>query len=366
MALRRKLKGAFRALLQKGGHTAADRDLSYLRPICFAIPEENIVEEIPQKERCLAYNIPGIKETYIYRDEREYYRAYGQSYFAITMKKRGWDCLRHYEILASGCVPYFLGLESCPPATLQAFPKQLVLKARQLGGVPNLEEGEDLRNLRFDIDFSHFDLSRYYALLETLIGYTRKYLTTKALARYVLEQCGLPLSGSYLVLRACHPRGKFKADYQRDLLIHGLYAVGATVYTYPQFSYLYDTFPKDALERVYGKGFSYARRIRYPSYSMSLDSIKAKIKQKVFDGIIYTTQSNLPIEIDATPFFDLILGRYSEESLVFVDGSDKDYTGYCDRIKAWKCFKREIPVDLEYDRPLESASDDDSQARAAI
>jgi hypothetical protein len=342
MGLLHNLKKAGQTLVQKGDYTA-EKDLIYPRPICFAVPEENIVEKIPDKVWSLAHNIPGIKETYIYTDEKEYYQGYGQSYFAITKRKQGWDCLRHYEILASGCIPYFLGLENCPPPTLHNFPKQLVSTARQIPGVPNIEEDKDLRNLRFDIDFSRFDLPRYYALLEELLEYTRKYLTTKALASYVLEQCGLPLSGAYLVLRACHPKGKFKVDYQRDLLIHGLHAVGATVYTYPEFSYLYDTFPKEELEKIYGKGFSYARRIRYPSYSMSLDAIKAKIKQKLFAGIIYTTQSNLPIDFDTTPFFRLIGRLYSEAQIVFVDGRDKDHIDYCDCIKAWNCFKREIP-----------------------
>jgi hypothetical protein len=343
MGLWRKLKGAIGAPFHKVGHTASEYPF-YLRPICFAIPEENIVEEIPEKERPLAYNIPGIKETYIYTDEKDYYQGYAQSYFAITMRKQGWDCLRHYEILASGCIPYFLGLESCPPATLHAFPKQLVATARQLAGVPNIEGTEDLRDLRFDIDFSCFDSHSYYVLLRQLVDYTRKYLTTKALARYVLEECRLPLSGSYLVLRACHPKGKFKVDYQRDLLMHGLHAAGATVYTYPEFSYLYDTFPKDGLAKIYGRGFSYARRIRHPSYCMSLEAIKAKITQKSFDGIIYTTQSNLPIDVSSTPFFRLILRRYSDEEIVFVDGRDKHDMDYCDPIKAWNCFKREIPI----------------------
>jgi hypothetical protein len=29
-------------------------------------------------------------------------------------KKGGWDCLRHYEIIGNGCMPYFENIEKCP------------------------------------------------------------------------------------------------------------------------------------------------------------------------------------------------------------------------------------------------------------
>lgn len=43
------------------------------------------------------------KNTYIFENEEEYYNDYKKSLFAITRKKGGWDCMRHYEILACGC-----------------------------------------------------------------------------------------------------------------------------------------------------------------------------------------------------------------------------------------------------------------------
>ena len=36
---------------------------------------------------------------------------YSNSIFAITNKKLGWDCLRHYEILMNGCVPLYLDIK---------------------------------------------------------------------------------------------------------------------------------------------------------------------------------------------------------------------------------------------------------------
>ena len=57
---------------------------------------------IPEKDLDFAFLIPGRGETYIYQTEPEYYENYQRAYFALTCKKGGWDCMRHYEILASG------------------------------------------------------------------------------------------------------------------------------------------------------------------------------------------------------------------------------------------------------------------------
>lgn len=44
--------------------------------------------------------------SYSYDTEAEYNKQYSESYFAVSSKKAGWDCLRHYEIIAAGCIPY--------------------------------------------------------------------------------------------------------------------------------------------------------------------------------------------------------------------------------------------------------------------
>ena len=49
---------------------------------------------------------------------------YSNSIFAITNKKLGWDCLRHYEILMNGCIPLFFNIEDCPKLILKTLPKE--------------------------------------------------------------------------------------------------------------------------------------------------------------------------------------------------------------------------------------------------
>jgi hypothetical protein len=102
-------------------------------PIHFAIPTEKIGTLRPlTKNKILAHIDPRDRSTYVYSTEKEYYSDYASSLFAYTMKKGGWDCLRHYEIMANGCIPVFLGIGDCPATTLVNLPKPELLEALDL------------------------------------------------------------------------------------------------------------------------------------------------------------------------------------------------------------------------------------------
>jgi len=135
-------------------------------PINFSIPGELIVSMSPLKSKWLARLIPGDPQTYIYRKEQEYYSDYQNSIFGMTRKKAGWDCLRHYEILMNGCIPYFHNISHCPENTLVTFPKEIIHETNFL-----FEKGED---------FDH------RKIIENLLDYTRENLTTMNLIRYLI------------------------------------------------------------------------------------------------------------------------------------------------------------------------------------
>jgi len=137
-------------------------------PISFAIPAEKIVNAIPKKERDWAINYPGKLYTYVHQTEASYYSDYQASKFAATFKKEGWDCLRHYEILANGCLPYFKDIEECPAETMVNFPKHIVsdIKRKIEGNTPIPE-------------------TEYQELVNVLLDYTRTHLTTQALIKYI-------------------------------------------------------------------------------------------------------------------------------------------------------------------------------------
>ena len=99
-------------------------------PISFSIPEEKIWEDIKNKkikdfpvymvDKEVASNISesvfsAIRaDNYCFFSEEEYYHDLSQSRFGITTKRGGWDCLRHYELAANGCVLCFRDLDLKP------------------------------------------------------------------------------------------------------------------------------------------------------------------------------------------------------------------------------------------------------------
>jgi hypothetical protein len=139
-----------------------------LLPITFGIPTSKLAIPNTHKTQRYATCIPGQPETYIFKSEQPYYEDYQKSYYGVTMKKAGWDCMRHYEILGNYCIPYFIGLEDCPQNTLTNLPKELLLEAREL--------------------VHSFDESKYFSILDELFEYTKSHLTTKELAKSILEK----------------------------------------------------------------------------------------------------------------------------------------------------------------------------------
>jgi len=103
----------------------------FMRTINFAIAKSKCRTDRADKTKLVATVIPFHPNTYVFKVEKEYYDDYAQSMFAITRKKSGWDCMRHYEILANRCVPYFVDIEACPPNIMLTLNKQLLLEIKQ-------------------------------------------------------------------------------------------------------------------------------------------------------------------------------------------------------------------------------------------
>ena len=143
------------------------KEIEGVYPIQFAIPEESIIKYKPEKVQYFGTVIPYNLKTYVFNNEENYYEDYAKSYFGMTCKKQGWDCLRHYEIMMNYCFPYFKDLENCPPLTMFRMPKKLIIKAM-----------EELHSNIFDYYEDFMD--------ELMFNLTDK-LTTKKMAQYLLE-----------------------------------------------------------------------------------------------------------------------------------------------------------------------------------
>jgi len=145
-------------------------------PISFAFPKVKIQTPLP-KTRAWSNVQPGWGAQYVHHTEQDYYNDYRQSLFGRTTKKSGWDCMRHYEIMACRCIPYFADLDGAPRNLMTTLPRDLLLHAKRrvdeqgveyfMPGQPGWNEYQELEQKIFD----HFLAN----------------CTTGSLAKYVLD-----------------------------------------------------------------------------------------------------------------------------------------------------------------------------------
>jgi hypothetical protein len=287
-----------------------------LHPISFSIPEEHIVSAVPAKTRAIAYISPHDRSTYIYKDQASYYKGYQDSWFGSTMKKAGWDCMRHYEILANGCIPFFVDIKSCPASIMTTFPKQLVYKAMHID--PHLPH-------------NHAKLT---AIIEQLLAYTRQHLTTRATALYVLRTINAPVQPKVLMINGM----ALQPDYLRCLLAHGLrQELGSNFIEVPRLPHLYTDFPVDQLPSLYGMGFSYARLLDATAdQQIDRTNIPERIKCKEFDYIIYgSVHRNQSL-------WDLVVANYPANRIIWLCGEDTHSCEFQQTDVPYHFFMREL------------------------
>lgn len=274
-------------------------------PIGFSIPESKIVRTIPPKERDFATAVPGDPNTYIFKEEDEYNEDYQRSYFGVTRRKGGWDCLRHYEILANGCIPYFVDLDSCDPNTLYFFPKELIQEAMRLPGVSYLK-----------IDHELFDIAQYEEMLEKLLDYTRKHLTTKAMAQYLLETLNYSGCGKVLFLT-----GHSGVDYLQFLIGGGLKELlRGNLIDAARLDPIYTDYVIVDRGYLYGRGINYTKVVE--DCLTDRENIEERIKNREFELVIYSAVHR------SLPFYDLVLQTYPAEKIAYLCGEDWHPCGY--------------------------------------
>ena len=274
-------------------------------PICFGIPESKIVSKVPPKTLTFAKIIPGNLKTYIYDSEATYYKGYQDAYYGFTWKKAGWDCMRHYEILANGCVPYFPNLKSSHIKTMFRLPRELITEAMQLPGVAY-----------GTIDFTKFDQEKYDLIANKLLDYTRTHLTTRSIAQYVLDTMGYSGQGKVLFLG----ENIRTPDYLKTTVLIGLKEIlGDKVVDYPREDYIYTDYPKNSLV-LYGKGFSYAKTI--VDTPIDRTNIKQRIENKEFELIIYGYVHH------GRSFYKSVLQHYPAAKIAYLCSSERHKCEY--------------------------------------
>ena len=264
-------------------------------PISFCIPESKIIKHIPYKTKIFGSIIPGNSNTYIFNDESLYYADYQSAVFGITRKKAGWDCMRHYEILANGCIPFFYNLEDCPAATMTHFPKRLIIEAAKL-----IYSIEDLNNINIQ------------NIIKELTEYTRQHLTTKAMAEYVIKT--ISQSSATKILFFTHSQ---YPDYLRDQVLHGFKAIFKNnCHDFPKINHMYTDYTDNTLN-LYGRGFSYTKILEPQDHNpQTSEDIINNIKNKFYDFIVYGVSDR------GLPFWDHVNSHYPKENIIIMCGED--------------------------------------------
>jgi hypothetical protein len=275
-----------------------------LFPITFSIPKEKICDISIQKTKILSNLIPGKVSTYIYNTEQEYYNEYQESYFAITTQKAGWDCLRHYEILANRCVPLFINIDECPINTLFLFPKKLLFEAINLYN--NKFANKKINELTIE------DINEYAILQNKLLEYTKNYLTTDKIAKYILQKTNHENINKILYLSQ-----DVGPDYLRCLTLHGFKSIfGSDCHDYPKIPHIYKS-QNINYANLYGKGMTYTNLLEQYVHDSSLDTnVVNNIKNKYYDIVIYGSYHR------GMPYYDLICSIYKPNEIILLCGED--------------------------------------------
>jgi hypothetical protein len=152
-------------------------------PIWFAVPKEKFNFDC-SKKKLFSNNIPAhSRQNYFHFTENSYYSDFGESYFAITCKKGGWDCMRHYEIMSQGTLPYFIDIDHAPLQTMPLINRDFCQEVRNLIDIEyNLWQGINL-NILSEIK----DFSKYQSLRSLMISTAAELYNTETLGKYIIN-----------------------------------------------------------------------------------------------------------------------------------------------------------------------------------
>lgn len=204
-------------------------------PISFSYPSEPL-PLAPHPAHLIAPIIPGLP--YSFADERTYLETYAGAFLGVTHRKAGWDCFRHLEILASGAVPLMLDAEGIPGYAMVHYPTDALRAVRdsvsRTGGAPSDTVREAFR------------------------AWFGRHLTSRVLARYILESAGLDDDARVLFVDERLP---VMPDYQSVLTLIGLQQLLGTRcdVAFPV-DYIYEDTRVDTAQ-LYGRGFGYSRAL---------------------------------------------------------------------------------------------------------
>ena len=260
-----------------------------LWPISFSYPG-NPMSINSHPTQIVADIVPGFP--YSFDDELSYMGAYHQAYMGLTKRKAGWDCFRHVEILAAGCIPLMPDVASIPTFSMVHYPKSAMAQAakhmRHGGGIPNPDARRAFRK--------HFEVN----------------LTSVSMARYLLRAAGLSNAQRILFVDAALPQA---ADYQSVVTLLGLKQLrGSECHVRHPVEYVYsDT--QERTSQLYGRGFGYTRLLA-PELRSSTEHDGTSPNPADFDALVVGSVSRNSKQARA------LLQQFAPERTVWIHGED--------------------------------------------
>jgi len=255
-------------------------------PISFSIP--SLIPLNPHPTQLVSPILPGYP--YSFDAETEYVTKYSEGYFALTHRKAGWDCFRHVEIMASGSVPLMPDSAEIPKFAMVHYPKnaftQIASKVRNADGRPSEELRANLREF-----FTH-------------------HLTTKAMARYLLNTAKVPEGASVLFLDHNLPTNPEYLSTLTAIGLKELLGVRCTIHHTSDFLYSNST---RSTSQFYGRGFGYVKKLdpalRCPDHNRE---ISAENFDYVVIGSVTRNQE----------LAKLVLKNFPPERIILIHGED--------------------------------------------
>lgn len=319
-------------------------------PISFAITEEFVRHTVPDKRHGWGTVIPGNPATYVFRShaagcwevpvdspanttqdllstrhmEARYHGDMAGAFFSISYRKAGWDCLRHLEILGMGSLLIMPGIESCPRTTMAFYPKKILNIAKRFPGQSHEGSGGlHGSNIKLSYDEAAVDRPLYAVTVTALLDYTRRVLSTRAMAAYILETAGVPKPRSVLYLAT---NESWYGDYQGDAVLHGLKLLlgGAAVTDYVRRDVIYRSlddldWKKHTLWKCHllKGGYTFAALFMELPGTVDRSNIAARIKAKEFDVVVVGQAHR-----SETPFLDEVMQSYPRDKVIALYGGD--------------------------------------------
>lgn len=147
-----------------------------IRPIDFSIKNKFLPRTVPSIAVFGHNPEMGTRHHHVFTEEEPYYRDMQESWFGLSCKKGGWDCLRHYEIMGAGALLLFRDYnqkpESCSPQGLPCF---------------SYSSPDELNSLMSRLVVNNTPTEEYIDMLNKQRNWLVNFGTTKARAQSIID-----------------------------------------------------------------------------------------------------------------------------------------------------------------------------------